>query len=176
MEQAIKNLMKEKFLVISVVVLMLGSCSPNKESYFDFDQVDYYSIKKDNKEFRERYDCNTGVESEDFGCDIVNSYRPTSIGDTTFIDSLVHLNYSKTELDSAKFDDLRLIFSVTDPPFVNTYNACAPIYRDILIFKKRNKITGMAKICFECEQHYIVGSNIPRVESFDFAGLGNILY
>ena len=30
-------------------------------------------------------------------------------------------------------------------------NACAPIYRDIYVFRNNNKIVGIAKICFGCQ-------------------------
>ena len=30
-------------------------------------------------------------------------------------------------------------------------NACAPMYRDIYVFRNNNKIVGISKICFECQ-------------------------
>ncbi len=41
--------------------------------------------------------------------------------------------------------------------FENVY-ACAPEYRDILIFKKNEKISGVAKICLSCSQFYLISS------------------
>ena len=49
------------------------------------------------------------------------------------------------------------------------------MYRDILIFKHDQKITGIAKLCFECNQKVIVGSTNKKFEEFDFGTLWEIL-
>ena len=36
--------------------------------------------------------------------------------------------------------------------------ACAPEYRDILVFRKNNEISGIAKICLSCGQLYFISS------------------
>ena len=54
-------------------------------------------------------------------------------------------------------------------------SACAPVYRDILIFKHDQKITIIAKPCFECYQKVIVGSTNKKCEQFDFGTLWEIL-
>ena len=49
------------------------------------------------------------------------------------------------------------------------------MYRDILIFKHDQKITGIAKLCFECNQKVIVGPTNKKCEEFDFGTLWEIL-
>jgi hypothetical protein len=33
---------------------------------------------------------------------------------------------------------------------------CAPIYRDILVFKQKDTIVGLSKICFECNLQFTI--------------------
>ena len=48
----------------------------------------------------------------------------------------------------------------------NVY-ACAPQYRDILVFKKKNQISGIAKICLSCHQFYLISSKKEiEIENF----------
>ena len=54
-------------------------------------------------------------------------------------------------------------------------SACAPVYRGILIFKHDQRMTGIAKLCFECNQKVIVGSTNKKCEQFDFGALWEIL-
>lgn len=35
--------------------------------------------------------------------------------------------------------------------------ACSKGYKDVLIFRKNNKIIGMAKISFDCQNHQMIG-------------------
>jgi len=164
--------MKYRIIYFALTSLLFSCSGTEKESYFDFDQVVHYSFKN----ARTHFDCNTGVILEDFGCEIVNHVRPMKISDSLFIDSLHLLGYSKTEIDTSKYIKLKQVFSETKPPLFDSYSACEPIYRDILIFKKSNQITGMAKICFECSQKVIIGNKVKVNGNFDYSTLNEILY
>ena len=57
--------------------------------------------------------------------------------------------------------------------------ACIPIFRDVLIFKNKSKVVGIAKICFTCNNSVIVGTNANTEEfgmSGDYEKLSEILY
>ncbi|PWB19019.1 hypothetical protein, partial [Flavobacterium sp. HTF] len=51
------------------------------------------------------------------------------------------------------------IFSEKDS-LMNDGYACSAEYRDIFIFKKKEKTIGIAKICFECGRFQIIGSKL----------------
>lgn len=93
-----------------------------------------------------------------------------------FIDNLVQYGFSKTSIDTSSYPTLRQIFS--ENKCQDDVYACAPLYRNVLIFKLNNKITGKAKICFDCNKYYIEGSSI-ETDSFgqcgDFAKLYELL-
>lgn len=59
-----------------------------------------------------------------------------------------------------------------------TVAACIPVFRDILIFRKNKKNSGMMKICFGCHQYRILGTN-AKTENFgtdnDYSQLWKIL-
>lgn len=38
------------------------------------------------------------------------------------------------------------------------FSECIAIYRDVFVFRKKNKITGIVKVCFDCDQFTSVGS------------------
>jgi hypothetical protein len=72
--------------------------------------------------------------------------------------------YNKQMIPAAFHDSIDTIFSEKNPG--NSWvAACEPIYKDILIFKQSNKIVGVAKLCFECRQHQIIGS-VANTEMF----------
>lgn len=56
---------------------------------------------------------------------------------------------------------------------------CIAVYRDILVFKKENKIIGTAKLCFSCDQNVITGTQHNTDEfgqSGDYAKLFKLLH
>ena len=67
--------------------------------------------------------------------------------------------YSKQMIPAAYHAAIETIFSEKNTSN-NWVAACEPIYRDILIFKQSNKIVGVAKLCFECHQHQILGTSV----------------
>lgn len=36
---------------------------------------------------------------------------------------------------------------------------CEPIYRDIFLFKKNTKVSGIAKLCYDCEKSLFIGTS-----------------
>ena len=103
---------------------------------------------------------------------------PKSITDTSFINNLETFGYTKSKIDEKKFNEIDEIF--TEKKHSESYaTACIYIYRDILIFKKKSKIIGIAKICFGCDANIIVGTKSNTEEfgmSGDYEKLSKILY
>jgi hypothetical protein len=82
---------------------------------------------------------------------------PSDTSDLTFIDKLEAMGYTRNKIDESKFQAIDEIFTEkrVDEIFAT---ACIQVYRDIFVFKKGNKVVGVAKVCFGCWGHHIVGT------------------
>jgi hypothetical protein len=83
-------------------------------------------------------------------------------------DSLEMLGFKKVQLPESKFEKINEVFCARKHDYAS-YAACIPTYRDILIFKKRNKTVATARICFECGLHDIRGTS-QNTEEFGQSG------
>ncbi|WPO80328.1 hypothetical protein [Flavobacterium sp. KACC 22761] len=86
-------------------------------------------------------------------------YFPDSIPKKDFEEILLSHNYKKSDLTIKQQKEIENIFSEKDSLQMSAY-ACVPEYRDIFIFKKKEKTVGIAKICFKCGRFQIIGSKI----------------
>lgn len=139
-----------------------------KEPFFVFDKVEHYKLADSTgiDEFH-KYRNNSALDS--FRLGVVRNEIPNSLSDSSFIEKLQKIGYSDITVPEEKFQILNEIFS--EKKVKNTVDyACVPVYRDILIFKKENKISGIAKICFECLQHRIYGT---KKSTEEFGGDGD---
>ena len=73
----------------------------------------------------------------------------------TRIESEINKFYTKKKLNKKTVEGLQNIYS-NEMHFKLSENKCLPIYRDILVFRNKNGITGVSKICFECDMSYSV--------------------
>lgn len=90
---------------------------------------------------------------------------PDSIPQENFEKILLKHNYKKSDLTIKQQKDIENVFSEKDSS-PDSYASCAAEYRDIFIFKKKEKTVGIAKICFKCGRFQIVGSKL------DISGFG----
>jgi hypothetical protein len=155
--------MKIKLILILGILFSLYSCSTEENIIFEFDEVIYYNKDDIDSEFKSIYDCNTGELLEDFGCDILHDSRPEFLNDTTFADSLNLIGFTYHLIDRSFFDELRNIFTKKSL-LMNETNSCEPIYRDLLIFRNKGSVKGVAKICFECNKAHIIGLPFKKIE------------
>ncbi len=132
------------------------------KSFFDFDKVEHY--------FKNI--------PEDDASDLLLNENPTKeekklidiLGDSNmnYTDSLEHFSFKKTIIKNSKLNSINAIFS--EKPCDSGYAAaCIPIYRDIFIFKKNEKIVGKAKVCFDCHLFYIEGTK-QNLDNFGQCG------
>lgn len=68
-------------------------------------------------------------------------------------------SYKKSKLSSKQEKEIENIFSEKDSLQTDGY-ACIAEYRDVFIFKKKEKTVGIAKICFKCGRFQITGSKL----------------
>ena len=143
------------FVVFCVLVINVNCKNKNSDKKlesFNFDKVEHYStddnssisISIDKKHY-ENLD-----ESEKKYLKILESNLSAKNSDTTFVSELQNLKFKKVTIAKLNLNKYKEIFA---SQFCNEVqeNACAPIYRDIYVFRNNNKIVGIAKICFECQ-------------------------
>lgn len=161
--------MKLLFAIL-IIIFSLYSCEEGtenpkaskdfeKEYYFDFDEITHYKANFNAFDYV-FLDKDSGSIEDNFISEVVTGTdRPTSLQDTLFIKGLDTLNFIKKEVPSEILSKVNEIFSTKYHEDIYG-TACIPKFRDILILKKDSSITGIAKICFECEQSSIKGSKV----------------
>lgn len=146
-------------------------CQP----YFSFDQVDHYYYDISESELFEDENMST---KETARYEFLVEDKLNKLSDTIYIKELIKLKFIKNEVQKTKFEALNQIFC--ERKHTNSYEfSCIPIYRDILVFKDKNKTIGLAKICFECGQSRIVGTTSNTEEfgqSGDYGKLHKLLH
>lgn len=116
---------------------------------FEFDEVEYYSIKIKDKEVWNMDDYGLRFVLEDSSIE--------DLSDSLFINDLQKLGFKKEFIPSQKFNDLNDILCKRNHEDYESAE-CTPIYRDILVLKIKDKINGIVKICFQCSNIIIIGS------------------
>lgn len=146
-----------KYLLLTILSLSLLSCTPKKKEYFDFDKIDHYSIIVSDLEIMEINRDTLRSKLDSLKSEIVGYNTPINMSDLSFINKLEEMGFQKTAVDTSKFATIKNIFK--EKEFTSgEYTSCEPYYRDILIFKKQNKVIGTAKLCFDCMKSQIHGS------------------
>lgn len=141
------------FCVLEFNVNCKNENSEKKLMLFNFDKVEHYSTEKMSPIFssinKKRY--RNLDESEKRYLEILEGNIASKRSDTTFLSELQNLNFKKITVNGkSNLNKYKEIFS---SEFCNEMqeNACAPMYRDIYVFRNNNKIVGISKICFECQ-------------------------
>lgn len=146
--------------------------------YFDYDGIDHYHISTDESSVMALDTIPNRSKEDQLKLDIIINKTPKSINDTEFIKSLEKIGFKKSVIKTHSFKKINEVF-IEKTVSENIEYACVAVYRDILIFKKKEKIVGIAKICFDCHQKQIVGTK-ANTENFgqdgDYEKLQQILY
>lgn len=132
--------------------------------FFDYDAIDYYTIILGDSEVHPLSSNQYRSKLDSFKMGVIRGYIPNDIKDLSFIDQLEKMGYQKISIAPSKFKSMDSIFVEKTATNHEVY-ACIHVYRDILIFKKSNKVVGTAKICFHCIGQQIKG---PKTNSRNF--------
>jgi hypothetical protein len=111
------------------------------QKFFVYDAIDYYVNDFDESKIKDLYDNRSKSEIDSFRMGIILGNIPKSISDLAFIEMLPNVGYTKTQIDPAKFARIDGIF-VEKTTMNSVSSPCIYVYRDILIFKKENKVVG----------------------------------
>jgi len=161
------------YLLVIIVFWGVTSCnSPeNKETQktqdtpaqntpvFLFDSIIHYSIaiEEDTLWGIERISDKT---KEQRGLiEIVLHEKLDTLLDTTVLNHLPNLGFTKRHLTNEKTEVLRKVFTAQHMKAAEA-PACVPIFRDILVFRLNSKTTGVMKLCFDCRTHTLDGELI----------------
>ena len=182
--------MKTKFFYITLIILFFA-CTKKTETpknnedslseveeprrpgkaFFDFDKVEHFS--NDISEYDAE---NLSMKDNPSRKELILSQLLTE-DDMEYTDELEKYNFKKNVINSSKLDSINKIFS-ENPCETSYVAACIPVYRDIFIFKKNDKIVGKAKVCFGCRLYSIEGTKL-NTENFgqcgDFERLGKLI-
>lgn len=145
--------------------------------YFTFDNVEYYSIAISEDSVHNLDEKEQKTIDEDKLVELLIRDKPDTLSDTTIFTNIQTLGFKKKEIPKDKFDQLNKIFCERKHE-EGLYSLCIAVYRDILIFKRQGKTIGFARICFDCGDSIIAGTDKDWSEfgqSGDFQRLGAIL-
>lgn len=152
-----------KYLSALLLSLVLFSCNENKQAtnntdlpFFHFDKVEYYHPTLSKKEFHNIIMNPNKTREEQALLQILTGDVPVSIKDTMFIKNMEILNFKKDIIDSKMHSKISHLFSLREASQV-VNPTCKSDYKDILIFREKNIIVGMAKISFDCQRHQMIG-------------------
>lgn len=133
-------------------------------SFFDFDEIDYYRPKKIRRDVSVLGAKEDKTPDDLLKIKILISKYPESISNDYFLKDFSKLGLKKYVIKKSHLSKIDGVFSVKENGFF-TVSGCIAIYNDILVFKKKGKVTGLVKICFDCNQFVFRGSN-EDVSSF----------
>jgi hypothetical protein len=148
-----KKMKKRFYFLITLILVGFLFTKFYKFKYFDFDEVIHYKTEITEEEL---FNDKNKIDKVKKG--IILEKIPNSIMDTTFIAQLEQIGFKKTKISPSRFEELNDIFSFKIN-FSSESSACLYIYRDIIVFKKKSKIVGISKICFDCNASEVFGAN-----------------
>lgn len=150
-----RTIMQKISILIFITVFLLG-CRQEPEQLFMFDEIQHYH--KDilwNNYFEIKKEQDQKNKSEIFS-EVVIGDLPNSLDDKEFLLFLKNFYSKPISLDSQKFKAIGEIYSNGEHED-GFETSCEPMYRDILVFKFKGKITGISKLCFECWKQHTIG-------------------
>lgn len=157
------------FIIIGIITFSCNNPKKSKNTnekvvkkelrpFFDSDKIDHYFV---NYTLENVIDFDQKIKSKkrhEFES-LFMGHFPDSIPKKDFEKILLSHNYKKSNLTIKQQKEIENIFSEKDSLQTSGY-ACVAEYRDIFIFKKKEKTIGIAKICFKCGRFQIIGSKI----------------
>ncbi|KUJ61106.1 hypothetical protein AR687_14320 [Flavobacteriaceae bacterium CRH] len=159
--------MIKRYSIVLLLFLILSCKSKEEKMFFDFDSVEYYSLYK-NKE-KEIIENNRKGIKDSILNNILYSEFPDKLDNDVFYKTINSKGFSKFQLSQKDIEYLKndVFLEKLSLKGFEFNKACAPEYRDILVFKKNNQISGIAKICLSCGQFYLISSK-KGIQTEDF--------
>ena len=183
------KLMRTFFITLSTLTLFTFiGCSPKSDSkvakqieckpYYQFDAVDHYFIDIDESSLWAMEGKERKSEKETLQLELLVQDTLENLSDTAILMKIEQLGFVKMQVPASKFGELNEIFCKRKHREVLA-TTCIAVFRDILVFKQSNRTIGTAKICFDCYQSIIAGSQQNTDEfgqSGDYSKLRKLLH
>lgn len=130
--------------------------------FFKTDSIIHYRIEIEGEtlsalEFGENLSENDQLKKQV----LFDEQHPINIKQTQFIDALENLGFVKTNIEHSEIVQIQSIFSLKKVTSIEPAY-CGAIFRDVLVFYLNKQISGIAKLCFSCGHHVIVGTSLDR--------------
>jgi len=162
------------YVVTGFIMLAFISCGPTEKAkeaipetegetknqpVFLFDSIIHYSIAIEEDTLWGIERINDKTQEQRRLIEIVLYEKLDTLLDTTALNHLPSLGFTKRYLTNEKTEALRRVFTAQHMKAAEA-PACAPIFRDILVFRLNSKTTGVMKLCFDCRTHTLDGELI----------------
>lgn len=170
-----------KFFVFKLLLILIvffssfSEINAQESNFFDFDQVDYYSTdistqgisKIEYQRKKNSYEYKKISKKDALFLSILRNNYPEKI-EEDFPKKLIKYGFKKNNIDKKLYPEINDIFSEKNCSD-NLESLCIPTFRDILVFRKKNKIVGIAKICYSCHLATIIGTE-KSIRNFGSCG------
>ncbi len=148
--------MKKTILLLSLFLIISCQSVDNRPSIFSkSDEINFYRVKEES----ENLIGEDSIVVPKVFTELLFDTEPRKLPNLNEIQYLEKY-YQKKPLNSVSTEKIAEIFNDAGFPVNNASfgvsNICAPVYRDILVFKKKGKVTAYAKICLSCYKNYVV--------------------
>lgn len=168
-----------KFPLLFLGILLVFGCHQNNilnktrnestdttvEGYFHFDRIDHYVyINSTDDILKKAFSSKLSIK-DSIIFEALTEMKPRILINQESLLNYGSLGYSLGRLDTTHYKKISRVFSKEMHDERNA-TSCMPIFRDILIFRNNNEINGIAKVCFDCGQVFIIKSDT----SFDHWG------
>ena len=128
--------------------------------YYNSDKIDHYFLDISKNEVHQLFEKKDNItKNESNLLNIITGFYPDSSQIEGIEKVLLKLNFTKTSLNEKQKIEVDEVFSEKDT-IKTAFAGCLPYYRDIFIFKNKNSIVGLSKICFECGVTRFYGANV----------------
>jgi hypothetical protein len=165
----------KKYLFLFLIVTSCNKTTPKKENlavikesstakrelkkFYDCDKIEHFYLDISEEKVMKLAKIKNRNKDQNNLIGLLVSHYPDSISEPNFEANLLKYKFIKTELSEIKKTEVENIFSEKDS--VQTeFSSCLPYYRDIFIFKKKDSIVGIAKVCFGCGVSKFRGSKV----------------
>lgn len=169
--------MKKTNWVLGVLFLIIGCGQKLGNYYFDFDTIEHYTIEIDENKLLKIEGNPNLTKSQKLQIDVLIGDKPENLNDTSFVSGLENIGFKKKEISISKYQEIKEIFR--EKSHRDSFSAaCMVVYRDLIVFRAKGGIKGIAKICFECGKNQILGTNANTInfgQSGDYSKLAKIL-
>lgn len=132
-----------------------------EDYYFDFDKVLHYKLKEKIKPYDIQAKSKLNKEEEITYKLYFRDY-PKDLKTKSFLKE-IKSRYDEALVDTSSHKAINEIFCKKTYKYPVEYS-CIPEYRDILVFYKKKKVIGLAKICFSCKKHHILGTTKKSID------------